>query len=301
MLPTFPAGRRLLTVRSFRRSPAGSSRHSHRSTVPSRCRAFLGALMLSVATASASGCEGTSIGNPPGATQAQIQLGLQGQAGIVVLNGALPDAGVGGQGGGEEVHEVVLDEVWLAFGQAALVAAGQCGSSASPGIPDAVESFAAELVSGRVLPARPSWSRPSDESYCAVRLSIEGAASEVAGAPAGLTGATLFAKGKRADGVPLEARLVVPAQIALGPKSGAFTLGTGEVGMVLVFDFDDWFETLALASATVEGGRILLDADHNASLAQALAARIPPSARLFRDSDRDGQYEANEGKEELDR
>lgn len=288
-------------MRWFRLPPAGSPRHCHRSTVPSRGRALLGAPTLAVVTALASGCDGTSIGNPPGVTSAQIQLGLQGQAGIVVLGGASPDAAAGGQGAGEEAHEVVLDEVWLGFGEAALVASGQCGSPADPTIPDAVGSFAAELVSSRVLPARPTWSRPSDESYCSVRLNLDRAPSAVAGAPAGLTGATLFATGKRADGVPLEVRLAAPVEIALGPKSGAFSLGAGEVGMVLVFDFDDWFETLPLASATVEGGRVLIDADHNVSLAEAVAARVPSSARLFRDPDRDGQYEANEGKEELGR
>jgi hypothetical protein len=254
-----------------------------------------GLTALALAAVAVPGCEGTSIGNPPGVAQAEIQLGLQGQAGIVVRSGELPDGGTSD----DDDHDVTLDEVWLAFGDAGLLVDGQCGGAGATPIADDVGAFAAELVTGRVLPSRPTWSRPADERYCQLRTRLDGASAAVEGAPAELAGVTLYARGKRADGVPFVARVSAPGDIGCGPASGAFSLGSGPVGMVLVFDFDDWFEHLPLADAVVEGGVITIDATHNADLAKAVAAAVPPSARLFRDSDRNGRYEQYEGAEEL--
>jgi hypothetical protein len=264
-----------------------------------RLGAWLGvALVASIAGAALAACEGTSIGNPPGVVSADIQLGLEGQSGIVVRGGALPDGGSEEGGGDDGGGAVKLDEVWLAFHDAGLHAAGTC-SADGPATAIAAGPFAAELVSGRVLPARPSWSRPADEGYCALDMSLAGASAPVAGAPAELAGTTLFARGKRADGVPFVARVAAPMELAIKARGGSFSLGIGSVGMVLVFDFDDWFEHLPLDQAKVEGGQILIDDTHNQALLPAIVASVPPSARLFRDADRDGVYEPHEGKDEL--
>ena len=256
---------------------------------------FLAALLAaSLGSVGLAGCEGTSIGNPPGVVLSDIQLGLQGTAGLAARGGELPDAGAADSERGPQ-----LDEVWLAFAEASLLAAGHCGAGGGPALPDDVPAFAAELVSGKVLPARPTWSRPGDETYCQLRTRLDGASAAIEGVPAELAGVTLYAKGQRKDGVPFVARVSVPAEIARGPQTGTFSLGAGPVGMVLVFDFDDWFEKLALDAATVEAGRILIDDTHNVALAKAVAAAVPPSARLFRDGDRNGRYEAGAGNEQL--
>ncbi len=278
------------------RSGGAEARRARRAARSGRF-GVLAAAMAAIAALPLGGCEGTSIGNPPGATGAQIQLGLQGRVvGASARGGALPDAGVVG---GEESSPVVLDEVWLAFGDASLLAAGHCGADGGQPPGDDVGAFAAELVSGRVLPARPVWSRPADEGYCQLRTRLDGASAAVAGAPAGLEGVTLFARGKRLDGVPLEAHVALPAEVARGSEAAAFSLGSGAVGMVLVFDFDDWFLPEPLAAAAVEGGRILIDSTHNAPIAASISAAVPPSARLFRDDDRDGRHDEAAEREEL--
>jgi hypothetical protein len=267
--------------------------------VPPRFVAVAAALLLG-------GCTGTSIGNPPGVTQAQIQLGLQGQAGAQTMSGGFPDGGAGGAGGtggagsGGETHGgMVFDEAWLAFGPTTLLTGGQCGSP-DVGAPDATGPFAAELVSGKVLPSRPSWSRPSGEAYCELLVKLEGAAPSVPGAPAGLTGATLLVTGHRVDGVPFQARVSVADDLVIRPKAGGtFTLGTGLVGMLLLFDFDDWIDPTKLAAAEVTNGAILVDASHNQAIAEDIENRLPFSTRLYRDDDRDGRYEDSDGQSEL--
>lgn len=264
------------------------ARTTRRSRPPSRrgagaIAALLGA--VAIATASAPGCVGTSIGNPPGVAQAEIQLGVQG-----VAAGAVARSG----GGGEDSHGVAFDEVWLAVGAASLAPATTCDAGAAALVPGDVGPFAAELVSGRVVPDRPGWSRPGDESYCRLHARLDGASPPVPGAPAELAGVTVLARGRRADGVPFEARVAVPLDLARGPSSGAFSLGAGLVGMVLVFDYDDWFDPDLLDAATVEGGRVIVDATHNPEVAEAIAEEVPRSARLFRDDDHDGWHDEDE-------
>jgi hypothetical protein len=229
------------------------------------------------------GCTGSSIGNPPGA---DIQLGVVGRSGP--MPAALEIAG-----------GVTIDQAWIALQDVDLRNLGTCTGEDDMSY-DVSGPVAADLLKGQVYPAAPQWVRPGNEIYCALQTKLEVLETNIPGTPTELGGHTVFVTGTRGDTTPFEVRNDLSSRLDLGPSAaGGFILGTGSKGMLLVFDLAEWLDASLLNAADVSDGMILIDRDNNTNIASDLEDRIPQSAILFRDGNRDGMLNENDDNESI--
>lgn len=228
------------------------------------------------------GCSGTSIGNPPGA---QIKLGVAGRS--EPLPGQLQI------GGG-----ITIDRAWIALEDMDLRNGGTCTGEDDMDY-DAPGPIAADLLTGEVYPARPEWLRPGNETYCALQAKLDRAAAPIPNAPVELADHSVFMTGTRSDAMPFEVRSDISQQMELGPSAGEFVFGTGPKGMLIVFDLAEWLDPALLSAADVSNAVILIDKDNNTDIANDLEDRIPQSATLFRDGNRDGMLNENDGNDAI--
>lgn len=258
---------------------------------PSRCLFSWISTTAALALLAAPGCSGTSVGNPPSAQVTKVKLGLVGTE----------DSGTVMQG---LVGGLTLGEAWVSLSQIALRDAENCkpgneGNGAEEGEFDVSSAFAADLLTGAVYPAAPEWERMSDESYCALQTSLGSSGEPVLGAPPELHGHSVYVRGTRADGTPFEITSDLDEALKVQARGkGQFSLGEGEVGLLLSFNLNAWLNPTLINEAQVEGGWIHADNSKNPALAETVNKQLPGSARLLRDRDRDGKLDP--GDDELE-
>lgn len=235
----------------------------------------LGALLVLALSA---GCTGSHVGNP-----AELTLALTG------FDGSAPGALTLGSG-------IVVDEAWVVLDRVRLRTAEECGRHDET--TDVPAPLAAELVSGRMLPARPELAaRPT--TYCRVELQFDDLDEGVLeGVPPDLAGRSVLVRGARADGVAFELATDVKDSFRLDAEDDPFALPAGATGLLVGFAMDEWLDAAELAGAEV-GTRdgapfVTIDDRANSGLHDSFRDAVRESARLFRDENRDGQLNASE-------
>jgi hypothetical protein len=226
----------------------------------------------------AAGCTGSHVGNP-----SELTLALTG------FDGSEPGALTLGSG-------VVVDEAWVVLDRVRLRTAEDCGRRDEA--TDVPAPLAAELVSGRMLPARPELAA-SATRYCRVELRFDDLdEGDLDGVPADLPGRSILVRGARADGVAFELSTDAKDPFRLDAEDEPFALPEGATGLLVGFAMDEWLDAAALDGAEV-GTRdgapfITIDDRDNGALHDTFRAAVRESARLFRDENRDGQLNASE-------
>lgn len=230
-------------------------------------------------------CTGTSVGNPPGA---QVQLGVVGTADENTPTA--PQQGVGPLGGG-----IVINEAWISLGHFQLNSVEQCAGGGSP---DVSGIFAVNLIDNEMMPSRPVWERDRDELYCALSAQIEPLAQPIEGLPAALSEAPVYVEGVRGDGIPFRISVSMEEPLRLEPLGkNEFELQDNLDAFLVEFNLNAWMNAGELAKAEPKDGWVVANATENAEVAKNMRARIGSSARLLRDKDKNGKF--NAGDEEL--
>lgn len=226
-------------------------------------------------------CVGTSVGNPPGADASPVQIAVVGESDATKI--APTAAGA-----------VTINEAWIVLRDVGLMRAGTCSKGVAS--VDFEGPVAANLLTGELLPEAPSWQRDVGETYCALRTQVKGAGAEIAGAPANLVDAGIFVAGARGDGTPFELRSDLDSDLQLGaPGKAEFALEEGPVGLLLTFDINTWVSPSLLNQAEVKNGVIKADNGNNAAIAEDAKQKIPGSAKLLRDKNRNGALDPEDG------
>jgi hypothetical protein len=221
----------------------------------------------------ATSCVGTEVGNPQ--EDASVSVEFTG------VEQPRPSALTLSSG-------VRIDEAWLVFSESSVELASSCDEDDEI---DVDQPFVVELVSGSELPTPNMFTRPR-ANYC--RFELEVAALNVdelpAGVPDDLDATSLSVRGARADGTPFVLRSQVETTIEL---AGDIALTGDKEPLIVAFAIDRWFEEVGLDEA--EGGdQVLIDADNNVEILEAINANVPASALLIRDSNDDGAAQASE-------
>ncbi len=221
----------------------------------------------------AASCVGTEVGNPQD-ENADVSVQFTG------VEQPLPNALTLSSG-------VRIDEAWLVFSEASVELASQCDED---GEIDVEEPFAVELVGGSELPAPNMFTRPKN-SYCRFELELDplDAADLPEGVPAELANTSVLVRGVRADGTPFELRSTIEDSIEI---EGDFAFDRTEESLLVAFALDRWFVDAGLSD--LEGTPIVIDAENNADVLEAVGDNIPGSALLIRDENKDGAAQATE-------
>lgn len=107
-----------------------------------------------------------------------------------------------------------------------------------------------------------------------------------ANAPPELKDGAFVVEGVRGDGTPF---LLVDDYDGEFDLVGAYDLGKDQTHLALGFAVDQWITEQDLAGATIQGGSITIDRDHNAGLLSAFEAGLPETVTLADDLDQDGE------------
>lgn len=128
--------------------------------------------------------------------------------------------------------------------------------------------------------------RSPDAVYNRVTLRPRTGRDLPADAPSELRDNSFVVEGSRGDGVPFLLLSETEEHIEL---VGSFTLERAQKRLALGFAIDSWLSDADLDSASVEGGQITIDRDHNEALLASFEAALPSSITLVEDLDGDGQ------------
>jgi hypothetical protein len=233
------------------------------------------------------GCSGTSVGNPPGADVKLAAAGTIEDLPPVSQKQAPKNSLSGG---------ITVSSVWVVLRGIDLRESGSCAGTVDDASRDAPGAYAADLLTGTIYPEAPRWERLGGESYCALDLTMGPLPSPIEGAPVELVEGGAYVEGARADGTPFEVRVPIDEELRLGALGKPeFVLGEGPVGLLATFTMNAWLNPSLLDQAVIKDGSIVADDAENAEIAESVRLRIPESARLMRDKDRDGALSEEDG------
>lgn len=233
--------------------------------------------------ASLPSCSGTAVGNPP---SAEVKLAVVGTSSSLEQGEPVKALDVGGG--------IQIEEAWVALRDIGLRSAKSCDAELQDS--DVLGPVAVDLVAGITYPEIPAWEQPPDERYCAVKVKLRPLEEAIGSAPEELLDHTVYIRGTRGDGTPFIVQGDLAVNLKTGAKSGPeFMLGQGLIGLILAFDLSAWLDQEQMNAAEVTDGVILIGGDHNKEMGKALLGRIPASTLLFRDEDRDGKLDEDDG------
>lgn len=231
-----------------------------------RCLVF-SSLLLGLAVAGCAG--GTETGNPT----------LTGQLSYTGLSSAPAKIGVRRGGGVANVNNA-----WFALGQVTVSSAGDCGVNRTSAF--SVRALGIGDHAAGVHNATDF--EGSAGAFCSVELPFQAVAADDTKAPALLRGHGIVVAGELADGTPFLLQSDQAPLVRLQGEANGFELSPQAPNALIAFDFATWLEDVDWAAASVDAGRISVDAGSNTDILRAFESQLASGVALYRDADGDG-------------
>jgi hypothetical protein len=234
--------------------------------LPGPCRAS-SSLLLGVVLAGCAG--GTETGNPS----------LTGQLSYTGISSA--PASIGVRGGGAVAN---VQNAWFGLGQVTVSSSGDCGlnrnrtfSVPALGIGDhAAGAHNATEFEGAA------------GAFCSVELPFQSVAADDTKSPAELRGHGIVVAGELADGTPFLLRSDAAPIVRLQGEANGFEFSAQDPNVLIAFDFATWLQGVDWAAASVDAGRINVDAGSNTDILRSFESQLASGVALYRDVDGDG-------------
>ncbi|HYP88661.1 MAG TPA: hypothetical protein VEQ59_10915 [Polyangiaceae bacterium] len=220
------------------------------------------------------GCAGgTETGNPS----------LTGQLSYSGVSSAPSDIGVRSGGGIANVKNA-----WFALGQVTVSSAGDCGVTGNRGfsVPALGIGDHAAGVHNRTDFAAAAG------AFCTVELPFQPVAAGDATAPEALRGHSVVVEGELADGTVFVLESDLAPLVRLQGGANGFEISDEAPYALLAFDFATWLGGVDWATASLEAGRIRIDAESNTEILRSFESQLASGVALYRDRDGDGVLDA---------
>ena len=189
---------------------------------------------------------------------------------------------------------VRVDELWVSLDRLRFRPSTDCS-----GLDERVDlegPFVAELIEGGFADG-PVTLELAPGPFCGFRTEFRKLteADAPASAPPELVGASVFARGTTADGLPFAVTSRQTQNVQLGARDGSFELGANE-SLVLAVDVGRWLSALRLDQPPTgkPEGPIVIDDQQNADELREFEQSAASSAKLYRDADGDHALGAEE-------
>jgi len=213
-------------------------------------------------------CTGTDTGNP-----------YQQTVVVDAHSSNTPEIAVAVDDGG-----AVVTRAWLSIDDLSLYHADVCGDTRAL-VPTASAADHAEPAALTV-----SASLEAAE-YC--RLSLPFVAATAAQNP-DLAGLSIVIEGTTAAGTPFELTSDIEITVEFEPPSDAISLSPSFGGLFVGFDVASWFEGIDLDAGALTGSDLIIDSTSNSAILDVFENNLGSGVELYRDSNENGQLEAED-------
>jgi hypothetical protein len=228
-------------------------------------------LLLGLALAGCAG--GTETGNPS----------LTGQLSYSGISSAPTKIGVRSGGGVANVKNA-----WFALGEVTVSSAGDCGVTGNRAF--SVRALGIGDHAAGVHNATDF--EGAAGAFCSVELPFQSVAADDTKAPAELRGHGIVVAGELADGTPFLLSSDQAPLVRLQGEANGFEFSAQAPNALIAFDFATWLKGVDWAAATVDAGRISVDAGSNTDILRDFESQLAAGVALYRDSDGDGVLDA---------